>query len=44
MNFDRPWILLLAWLPVAWAAWEWRSSGRRKALVLRPIVSMKRAS
>src|SRR5574340_102425 len=35
MTFDRSWVLFLAWLPLAWAAWEWRSSGRRGALALK---------
>jgi uncharacterized membrane protein len=35
MTFDRPWILLAALLPIAWVAWEWRSSARRLALVLK---------
>jgi uncharacterized membrane protein len=35
MSFDRPWLLLLAWLPVAWVAWEWRKSARRPALLLK---------
>src|ERR1039458_5100513 len=35
MNFDRPWALLLVLLPVAWAAWEWRLSARRSALLLK---------
>ena len=32
MTIDRPWALVLALLPVVWAAWEWRSSSRRLAL------------
>lgn len=35
MTFDRPLALLLALLPVAWAAWEWRGSARRTALLLK---------
>ncbi|MFB3828842.1 MAG: VWA domain-containing protein [Bryobacteraceae bacterium] len=35
MTFDRSWVLFFAWLPLAWAAWEWRSSGRRGALLLK---------
>ena len=35
MTFDRPWALLLALIPIAWAAWEWRSSGRRPGLLLK---------
>ncbi len=35
MTFDHPWALLLLLLPVAWAVWEWRSSARRTALLLK---------
>ena len=35
MSFDRTWALLLAVLPFAWVAWEWRSSARRAALLLK---------
>jgi hypothetical protein len=35
MSFDHPWALLLALVPVAWAAWEWRVSARRTALLLK---------
>jgi Ca-activated chloride channel homolog len=35
MSFDRPWALLFLLLPFAWAAWEWRSAGRRLALLLK---------
>jgi secreted protein with Ig-like and vWFA domain len=35
MTFDRPWALLLVLLPIAWAAWEWRLSARRSALLLK---------
>src|SRR5437763_6122287 len=35
MTFARGWVLFFLWLPVAWAAWEWRSSGRRASLVLK---------
>lgn len=35
MTFDRPLALILAILPVAWAAWEWRSNARRTALLLK---------
>src|SRR5450432_4183967 len=35
MNFEHPWALLLVLLPVTWAAWEWRSSGRRAGLLLK---------
>src|ERR1039457_2241413 len=35
MTFDRPWALLLVLLPIAWAAWEWRLSARRGALLFK---------
>src|SRR4051794_28913337 len=35
MNFTHPWVLLLALLPIAWAAVEWRTSSRRPALLLK---------
>ena len=35
MTFDHPWWLLLVPIPLAWAAWEWRGSGRRLSLILK---------
>jgi len=35
MSVAHPWFLLLALAPVLWAAWEWRSAGRRSALLLK---------
>ncbi len=35
MTFDHPLALFLVFLPILWAAWEWRSSGRRPALLLK---------
>jgi uncharacterized membrane protein len=35
MSFDHPWLLLLVLVPIAWAAWEWRDSSRRTALLLK---------
>ena len=35
MTFERAWVLLFLILPAAWAAWEWRLSGRRGALLLK---------
>ncbi|HLK48144.1 MAG TPA: VWA domain-containing protein [Bryobacteraceae bacterium] len=35
MTFDHPWALLLALIPLAWAAWEWRFSARRPGLILK---------
>src|ERR1035437_46266 len=35
MTFDHPWALLALFLPLGWAAWEWRESARRLALGLK---------
>ena len=35
MTFARSWVLLVACLPLVWAWWEWRRSGRRGALLLK---------
>ncbi len=35
MSFDRAWVLLFAWLPLAWMAYEWRRTSRRGALTLK---------
>ena len=35
MSFDHPWVLLALLLPLGWAAWEWRETARRLALVLK---------
>ena len=37
MTFDRTWVLAIAWLPLAWAAWEWGRTRRRLALALKAI-------
>src|ERR1700691_3387769 len=37
MTFDRAWVLAIAWLPIAWAAWEWSRTRRRLALTLKAI-------
>src|SRR6266849_11199546 len=37
MNFDRAWILAIAWLPLAWMLWEWRHTSRRLALALKAL-------
>jgi len=37
MTFDRAWVLLIAWLPVAWMMWEWRRTHRRLALALKAL-------
>lgn len=38
MSFERPWLLLLLILPVLWAAWNWRGSRRRGALILKTLT------
>ena len=38
MTFDRSWVLAIAWLPLAWAAWEWTRTHRRLALVLKALA------
>src|SRR5579863_1228764 len=38
MTFDRAWVLAIAWLPLAWAAWEWRRTRRRGALALKTLT------
>jgi uncharacterized membrane protein len=35
MSFEHPWLLTLVLLPLAWAAWEWNSSTRHIALLLK---------
>ncbi|MBI2680094.1 MAG: VWA domain-containing protein [Candidatus Solibacter usitatus] len=35
MSFEHAWVLLLASIPIAWAAWEWQSVGSRTALALK---------
>jgi Ca-activated chloride channel homolog len=37
MSFDREWVLALAWVPVAWAIFEWRRTQRHLALVLKAL-------
>lgn len=37
MTFDRSWVLLIAWAPVAWAIFEWRRTQRHLALVLKAL-------
>jgi len=38
MNFERPWMALVALAPLVWAAVSWRSASRRGALVLKAQV------
>ncbi len=37
MTFDRDWVLLIAWLPIAWAIFEWRRTQRHLALALKAL-------
>ena len=38
MTFDRSWVLYLAWLPLAWAAFEWTRSPRKLGLILKTLA------
>jgi len=38
MTFDRGWMLAIAWMPLAWAAWEWTRTRRRLALTLKCLA------
>jgi len=35
VTFEHPWALLLILLPAVWAVWQWNSSARRAALLLK---------
>ncbi len=35
MTFERAWVLLVAWIPLAWALWSRRGALRRGALLLK---------
>src|SRR5215831_17069471 len=35
MSFDHPWLLVLVLLPLAWGFWEWRTTSRRTAVLLK---------
>ncbi|MGH7248396.1 MAG: VWA domain-containing protein, partial [Pseudomonadota bacterium] len=37
MIFDHAWMLFAAWLPLAWAVFEWRRTSRRLALALKAL-------
>ncbi|MEO8099833.1 MAG: VWA domain-containing protein [Acidobacteriota bacterium] len=37
MTFDRSWVLMIAWIPLAWAAFEWPRTARRVGLVLKAL-------
>ncbi len=38
MTFDRPWVLLLLFLPVLWAAFEWRRTLRHPGVILKGLM------
>ncbi|MFM2129215.1 MAG: hypothetical protein RL477_761, partial [Pseudomonadota bacterium] len=38
MTFDRSWVLYLAWLPLAWAAFEWTRTQRKVGLLLKSLA------
>ena len=38
MTLERPWLLILALLPIAWAVWEWSGSARRSALIVKTLA------
>ncbi|MBI3698585.1 MAG: VWA domain-containing protein, partial [Acidobacteria bacterium] len=38
MSFLRPWVSLMLPVVAAWAAWEWRKTHRRGALVLKAVM------
>ncbi len=37
MTFDRSWVLFLAWLPLAWATFEWKRTSRRFGLAMKAL-------
>ena len=37
MTFDRSWVLVLAWLPLAWMLFEWRRTSRKLGLALKAL-------
>ncbi len=40
MTFVRPWVLPLLPLAAVWAAWEWRKTRRRGALILKALMTL----
>ncbi len=38
MSFERPWVLVLALVPIVWAVWAWRGTARRGALALKALA------
>jgi|YNPMSStandDraft_1061717.scaffolds.fasta_scaffold00398_12 uncharacterized membrane protein len=38
MTVERLWVLAFCWLPLAWAAWDWKRSPRRLALLLKAFA------
>ncbi len=37
MSFERPWMLLVALIPLAWLAWEWRKGRQLTSLTLKAL-------
>jgi Ca-activated chloride channel family protein len=38
MSFVHSWVLLVTWLPLAWAGFQWRRSSRRLRLALKALA------
>ena len=38
MTFDRAWVLAVAWIPLAWAYYEWSRAARKLGLALKAAV------
>jgi len=37
MTFERAWVLAVAWIPLAWLFWEWRSGRQRMNIILKAL-------
>lgn len=37
MTFERSWVLIIALLPLVWAAWEWKLAPRKLGLLLKAL-------
>jgi len=38
MSFERAWVLAVAWIPLAWLFWEWRTGRQRMNLILKALA------
>ncbi len=38
MSFDRIWMLGVAWIPLAWLAWEWQKGRQRTNIALKAVA------